>query len=778
MSRLPTLLLPFVLLGLMAGGPVVADNRLAGTASDYLRDHADNPVDWYPWGEQALALAREQDKPIFVSVGYSTCYWCHVAKRELYEDPEVARAMNEGFVNIKVDREQRPDLDRVLMAATRALGEGGGWPNNVFLTPDLEPFFAGSYFPPEPLPGRESFPEILERLSTQWQDDRDPLLERAEQTAAELRDGASAGMAPERIDPVDWRSRALEALEGQFDPLVGGFAPPGQSSRFPQSPRLGLLVAALDDEELGATAEEMLRQTLAAMSVGALFDHVGGGFHRYTVDPEWAIPHFEKMLIDNAQLVGIYARAGQRLEEDWFDDVAVRSVDYLERRMWADDGGFFTAENAEIDGIEGGSYVFSAEEIRERLGDEAEAFLDWHELVDLPESRIDHELPDGGAVNLDVGRAFSAFEAGELAESIEAFEADYAALLEARQARGLPRRDRKQVAEFNALTGLGLLAAAQPLDRGDWHERAQAVGDWLWARLWDADERRLNRQAYDGEVSGEAFLADYAAAGRLMLALYGSSHDLRWLFRAQRIAAAIERDYLDESGRLHERPPQSGGGLPLSPPPEGDDVAPSGHSQAVVFLLDLGLSLDEPVRQARAVRALAGFAAEVDAAPGDWGFLVGELARPSRAEVVAREAARLAEADEGDGGPGETRDHVTVEAREVEDGAAIVVRVEIDEGFHVNANPASEDFLVPTRVTAVDGEIGAIDYPAGKAFRAEFARSAIDVYEGMLELRVPVAGATPTRLRLDLQACNDEVCLAPDEVEVGVEPASSDQVNR
>ncbi len=771
-NRLLGRMMPLLLAGgLLAGGPSpgLAENRLADTASDYLRDHADNPVDWHPWGEEALALAREQDKPIFVSVGYSTCYWCHVAARELYEDPEIAKAMNEGFVNIKVDREQRPDLDRVLMAATRALGEGGGWPNNVFLTPDLEPFFAGSYFPPEPLPGRESFPEILERLAGQWQEDRAPLVERAERTAAVLRDGSQAGLAPERIDPAGWQARAVEALQGQFDPLVGGFAPPGQSSRFPQSPRVGLLLGALDVEEQGGAAEEMLRQTLAAMSVGALFDHVGGGFHRYTVDPEWAIPHFEKMLVDNAQLIGLYARAGQRLDEAWFADVASRSVDYLERRLQAEDGGLYTAENAELDGIEGKSYVFTAAEIREVLGDRAEAFLDWHQLADLPESRIDHELPDGGAVNLAVGRAFSAFDAGELSESIGAFESDYAALLDARQARGLPRRDRKQVAEFNALAGLGLLAAAGPLDRGDWHERAQGVAEWIWATLWDEDAQRLNRQAYEGEVSGEAFLSDHAAVGRLMLALYGADHDLRWLFRAQRLAAAIERDYLDDSGRLHERPPQSAAGLPLSPPLVGDDVAPSGHSQAVVFLLGLGMLLENPARQERAVRALASFAAEVDAAPGDWGFLVGELARPSRAEVIDRLAARLAAAGEDDGGPGETRDHVAVEARAIEDGAAIRVRIAIDEGFHVNANPASEDFLVPTRVSAIDGEIGRIDYPAGKPFRAEFARSAIDVYEGALELRVPVTGEMPTRLRLDLQACDDEVCLAPDEVEVDVD---------
>ncbi|KTG16909.1 MULTISPECIES: DUF255 domain-containing protein [unclassified Guyparkeria] len=748
------------------GDPAAAENRLADTASDYLRDHADNPVDWYPWGEAALERARREDKPIFVSVGYSTCYWCHVAERELYEDPAIAARMNAGFVNIKVDREQRPDLDRVLMQATEALGGGGGWPNNVFLTPELEPFFAGSYFPPEPLPGRESFPQILERLSAQWRSDREPLVERAERIAAALRaQSGASGIDPARLDPLAWREQAVAALSETFDPLVGGFAPAGQSSRFPQSPKLSLLLSAAEAGD--DSAAEMLDLTLAAMSIGALFDHVGGGFHRYTVDPQWQVPHFEKMLLDNAQLIGLYARAGNRLEQPWYARVAGRSIDYLERRLRAEAAGLYTAESASLDGIEGKSYVFTSEEIRSVLGERADVFLDWHELVPLPESRIDHELPDGGVVNLRPGRALEALDGNQLAAAMTGLEGDYAALLDHRQARGQPSRDRKRVAEFNALAGLGLLAAAQPLDRGDAAGRAVAVGEWLWDTLWDERAGQLSRQAYAGQVSGEAFLADYAATGRLMLALYGSQHELKWLFRAQRIANAIEARFVGEAGRLHERAlGEEAAALPITPPLLGDEVGPSGHSLAVVFLLDIGQVMDAPLRQRRAVAALAGFAGEVTADPSAWGWLVGELARPSRAAAVERFAAELAAPEPA--GPGASRDHVAVDAQRVEDGEAIEVRLAIDPGFHINANPASADYLVPTRVTAVDGEIGAIDYPAGKPFRAAFATEAIDVYEGELTLRAPVAGDVPTRLRIEIQACDDEVCLAPDTVEVPV----------
>jgi hypothetical protein len=754
---------------LLAASAAQAGERLADEASDYLRDHADDPVDWYPWGPEALGRARRTDRPLFVSVGYSTCYWCHVAERELYEDPAIAAVMNRHFVNVKVDREQRPDLDRVLMAATRELGGAGGWPNNVFLTPDLEPFFAGSYFPPRPLPDRESFPQLLERLAGQWRDDRGALIARASQAAAALRERADApGSAPERIEPARWRRLAIESLAKEFDPLTGGFVPPGRSSRFPRSPRLALLLSALDDQTLAGPAADMLDQTLAAMSVGGLFDHVGGGFHRYSVDPQWAIPHFEKMLLDNAQLVGLYARAGRRLERPWFGQVAGRTADYLSRRLAAEAGGFFTAESAEVGGVEGAGQLLSTAEIRDVLGHRAESFLVWHELVPLPPGRVDHRMPDGGVVNLDPGRAFPALESGELAGVAQAMAPDYAALRTYRETRGLPSRDRKQVAAFNAIAGLGLLAAAQGLDRADWRERAVATGGWLWTRLWDADAQRLDRQVYEGQVSGEAFLSDYAAVGRLMLALYGSSHDIRWLFRAQRIARVIEARYLDEAGRLHERPPDLGGGLPLGPPLTGDDASPSGQSQAVVFLLDLGGILNDGQREHRAVRALAGFAGQIEARPADWGWLVGELARPSRAEVVIREAGRLADRTAETAGPGRSGNHVEVEARVIDAGAAIELRLVIEPGFHLNANPASADDLVPTRVRAPTGGIGRIEYPPGRPFRARFARTAIDVYEGELVLRLPVTGERPARLVVDLQACNDRVCLAPDEVEVAV----------
>ncbi len=775
-SRIPPLVFSLWLVGLLVGmSTALADNRLAGSTSDYLRDHVDNPVDWYPWGEKALARARREDKPLFVSVGYSTCYWCHVAERELYQDPQIAAKMNADFVNIKIDREQRPDIDRALMQATEVLTGGGGWPNNVFLTPELQPFFAGSYFPPEDMPGRESFPAILERIATEWREDRGEILATAEEATAQLRERAGdEGMAPERIDPERWRAQAIEALRGEYDALVGGFAPAGQSSRFPQSPRLALLLAAsgTGNETSGAPVSgEMLEQTLAAMSIGALFDHVGGGFHRYTVDPEWTIPHFEKMLVDNAQLLGIYAMAAEQRGQPWFAHVARRTAEYMLGHLAADEGGLYTAEDAAVDGIEGKSYVFTRAEVESVLDERAGPFFDLYELIALPESRVDHELPDGGVLNLRPGVALGHQAEDELADTVADFRPALAALRDYREQREQPRRDRKRIAEFNALAILGLSQAAQRQDRGVWNEAAVALGEWLWRDLWQAEEQRLARQRYKGVASGEGFLSDYAAAGRAMLALYGSQHDYRWLFRAQRLAEAIRSRFVDQQGRIHERPAsmREQAALPVTPPLVGDEVAPAGVSHAVVFLLDLGALLDNRPMQERAVRGLAVVAGEVDAAPADWGFLVAELSRPARAEVVREVAASLAAEASTSGGPGASRDHVAVEAELVEGGAAIAVRLAIEPGFHVNANPASEDYLVPTRITAADGALEAIEYPEGHPFRAGFAGSAIDVYTGELIIRVPVVrGRAPSRLKIDLQACNDAVCLPPDQVEVPV----------
>jgi uncharacterized protein YyaL (SSP411 family) len=335
-------------------------NRLIHSASPYLLQHAHNPVDWYPWGEEAIAKAKKENKLIFLSVGYSTCYWCHVAERTIYSNPAIAALMNRWFVNIKIDREERPDLDKTYMLARQLLTGSGGWPNNLFLTPDLKPFFAGSYFPPEDREGVNGFPTILKLIHEDWQKNPATIKEVAAQVydaLSRLHDAGDQTATVLKIRPADWLAKARDRLLEQRDTKYGGFDG-GHGTKFPQPPVINLL---LTDYRLNGTVESLQAagEMLNAIALGGIRDHLGGGVHRYSTEPTWSVPHFEKMLYDNAQLIGLYADyyaiARQPLARAMATDIAA----YLTERMQAPKGGFYTAEDADIEGKEGETYVWT-----------------------------------------------------------------------------------------------------------------------------------------------------------------------------------------------------------------------------------------------------------------------------------------------------------------------------------------------------------------------------------------------------------------------------------
>jgi uncharacterized protein len=361
-------------------------NRLIHSASPYLLQHAHNPVDWYPWGEEAIAKAKKENKLIFLSIGYSTCYWCHVAERTIYSNPVIAALMNQWFVNIKVDREERPDIDGTFMRARRLLTDSGGWPNNLFLTPDLKPFFAGSYFPPEDQESANGFPTILKLIHGDWEKNPIKIKEIGDQVQTALSGVHDTGGKPAsvlKIMPADWLAKARDQVLGQRDKVYGGLNG-GGGTKFPQSPVINLL---LTDYRVNGTAESLqaVTEMLNAMALGGIHDHLGGGIHRYSTEPTWSVPHFEKMLYDNAQLIGLYADyyaiTRQPLERDMAMDIA----GYLARRMTAPKGAFYTAEDADIEGKEGESYLWTRAEITDVLGSaDADRFFDLYELTPLP----------------------------------------------------------------------------------------------------------------------------------------------------------------------------------------------------------------------------------------------------------------------------------------------------------------------------------------------------------------------------------------------------------
>ncbi len=340
-------------------------NRLGGETSPYLLQHAHNPVDWYPWGEEALERARDEDRLILLSIGYSSCHWCHVMERESFEDELVAAQMNDSFVNIKVDREERPDIDEIYMMATLAMNRGqGGWPMTVFLTPDLEPVFAGTYFPPTDMHGRPGFPTVLREVARAWREDRDGLSQRAGEFAGQLRQQSAAG-PPLAVGEEELRG-ALEAYRGEFDSRYGGF---GSAPKFPPAVGLQLLLRLgrrFEDPE----ATEMVRKTLDAMARGGIYDHIGGGFARYSTDERWLVPHFEKMLYDNALLIKAYLEGCQVTGEPFFAQVARDTLDYVLREMTAPEGGFFSSTDADSEGLEGKFFVWTPEQLSEVLDQE------------------------------------------------------------------------------------------------------------------------------------------------------------------------------------------------------------------------------------------------------------------------------------------------------------------------------------------------------------------------------------------------------------------------
>ena len=438
--------------------PEAYTNRLIDSASPYLLQHAHNPVDWYPWGEEAIAKAKKDNRLIFLSIGYSTCYWCHVAERTIYSNPAIAALMNQWFVNVKVDREERPDLDQTYMLARQALTGSGGWPNNLFLTPDLKPFFAGSYFPPEDQGDTNGFPTILKLIHADWEKSPAKIKAIGDQVQAALgraNDTGGKSTSVLKIMPANWLATARDQFLGQRDKVYGGLDG-GGGTKFPQAPVLYLL---LTDYRLNGTAESLqaVAETLNAMAFGGIHDHLGGGMHRYSTEPTWSVPHFEKMLYDNAQLIGLYADYYAITRQPLARDMAADLAGYLVRRMTAPDGGFYTAEDADVEGKEGASYLWTRAEITDVLGPiDADRFFGLYELTPLPNE------PNGpGVLRIRRDQIASEKSRANLQGRVAELAPLRTELIEVRDRRPQPAHDDKIVVALNGLAMAGLARAGK-----------------------------------------------------------------------------------------------------------------------------------------------------------------------------------------------------------------------------------------------------------------------------------------------------------------------------
>jgi uncharacterized protein len=539
-------------------------NRLADQTSPYLLQHKDNPVDWYPWGEEALARARAEDKPLLVSIGYSACHWCHVMEHESFEDPETAALMNEHFVPVKVDREERPDVDTIYMGAVQAMTGHGGWPLNVFLDPDGVPFYGGTYFPPEQRHGMPSFREVLEGVAEAWRTRRDEIREAAPRTVEGLSAPTRVRTSGEDPSPEELEE-AERGLANQFDADFGGF---GGAPKFPPASALEFLMARIaDGAGVTGRAPEMVRWTLERMAKGGIYDQVGGGFARYSVDAHWLVPHFEKMLYDNALLARAYLHAWQLTGDELFRRVCEETLDWALREMRGPEGGFYSALDADSEGEEGKFYVWTEQELRDALGDDADAVITYW--------GVDRGPNFEGRSILNV--AGGDIDPQQLARARQR-------LYEVRSQRVWPGLDDKRLTAWNALMVAALADAGAALGRGDYLNAARQCAGFLLEKMRGSDGRLL-RTYKDGRASLNAYLEDHAFLCEALLVLYEGTLETRWFVEARRLADDMVvrfreegRDGFFDTASDHEE-------LVVRPRSFEDHPIPSGSSSAAYALL-------------------------------------------------------------------------------------------------------------------------------------------------------------------------------------------------
>ena len=608
-------------------------NRLADETSPYLLQHAWNPVDWYPWGPEALARARAEDKPILLSVGYAACHWCHVMAHESFEDAETAALMNEHFVCVKVDREERPDLDGIYMDAVQAMTGQGGWPMTVFLTPEGGPFYAGTYYPKLDRPGLPSFRKVLLAVADAWAGRREDA-RRQGAKLVELIGGRQATLPGGGTDgdgqPDETVLReAFEGLRRSFDATWGGFGP---APKFPQPMTLELLLRCQLRGFDGAL--DMAALTLDRMAAGGIFDQLGGGFHRYSTDGRWLVPHFEKMLYDNAQLVRVYTHAWQLTGRARYRGIAGRTADYLLRELRHPDGGFFSSQDADSEGVEGKFFVWDHDELARVGGELAARWLGATQRGNWEGTNV-LWTPHPAAA--------AAREAGLSVEDLEREVADASArLFQAREARVHPATDDKVLAAWNGLAISALAEAGRTFGERRYLDAALAAAEFVLGALRGPDGRLL-RSWRDGRQGGPGYLDDYACMAEACLTLYETTFDLRWLREAKRLAAALLELFADPGGDGLYQTGADAEPLVVRPRELFDNAVPAGSSVAADVLQRLGRLTGEQAWERAGLAALRPVLGVAARAPTGFGHALGAvdfaLSRVREVAIVGRPGA-------------------------------------------------------------------------------------------------------------------------------------------
>jgi uncharacterized protein YyaL (SSP411 family) len=729
-------------------------NRLAHETSPYLLQHKHNPVDWYPWGPEALAAAKGQDKPIFLSVGYSTCYWCHVMERECFESEAVAAVMNELFVCVKVDREERPDVDQTYMTAVQLLTRRGGWPMSVWLTPDLRPFYGGTYFPAQDQGDRPGFVSLLRGLADAYRNRRAEVEGSADDITGALRQLAEPPLpkAPLAVDEA-FVERLIERSSSDYDRRHGGF---GAAPKFPRQTLLELLLTYNRTHPSDRRMNEV-RHALDAMAHGGIRDQLGGGFHRYSTDAEWLVPHFEIMLYDNAMLGWCYAEAYRQTEDRRYAAVARGIFDFVLREMTSPEGAFYTAFDAEVDAREGEPYLWTRADVEATLAAAGTGEADIHRfcrvygLDDGPNFADPHHgngRPEKNVLYLaePAGEAMPALLDPQLAKLREV-------LLAERKERKQPLLDTKVITSWNALMIRALAFGGQVLQDRRYVDAAARAADFLLTRH-RTPGGGLFRTSRDGGAKVAGFLDDYAYLVQAMVALHDAGADERWKDAARALAAVMTTRFGDaEHGGFYFT--EAGAADQIVRQKVGtDSPLPSGNGAAAAALL----ALDQPAAAADVLAVFAavlevqgeGMSALLTAAVGylrDHGPIAVEAGARRAGPTAAVSAAAAAVAIRTEWG----------------DRRTLHVRLEVAAGYHVNAHNASSGLTATQLSVAGEAEVVAIDYPLGTDEVFAFTAEPIRVYAGPTTITVRFAADQPegaaVRMALAYQPCDDRACL-------------------
>ncbi len=742
-------------------------NRLITSRDPYLLLHAHNPVDWYPWGDEALAQAKRDNRPIFISIGYSTCYWCHVAERTIYSNPAIAKLMNQWFVNIKVDREQLPDVDRLYMLATELMTGQGGWPNNVFLTPDLKPFFGASYISPD------DFTNILKKIHQIWTSDPGRISASADRAflAMQRSQIEEAGAKQNPLAPSAWMAHAETSFMIRLDPQYGGVLSDG-GLKFPQEPAIELMLADYSSHR-DPRVRQWVVSTLDAMAYGGIWDHVGNGFHRYSTEPTWSIPHFEKMLYDNAQLLQIYAEANRETLLPLYRQVAIGIGDYLSQQMMMPDGGFFTAQDSEVDGVEGASYVWTHKQIESVLGvKDAVRFFQVYELTPTARSARDQARGNVEAagvirVRLPIADALKRTGSKDVPAMLLALAPLRQRLLAARNRRPQPARDEKMVVGLNGLTIGALALSSKILSQPEYVSWARRAAERIWILAWDPKTGALQHEIFEGHAQTPGYLDDYALLGDGFMAMYDVTREPIWEQRAMTLADSMLTRFGRENGAFASSQKNN---LLLPVEDNEDDVYPSGTSAAIDLLLRLAAATKDARYAAAASRALRYLSTQLHEHPETWPAAVAAanlhpLTLASNDNDVAAKAAGDAGSTASFHVPN-TADHVHASAAISPDKDEIEIILKIDKGYHVNANPASLDYLIPTSVSFEHLSPIGVRYPKPLSYTPTFAGRLLNVYDGLVNITVTfqkglIRKTRTVRGNVTAQACNDQICLPP-----------------